>query len=67
MKSEKKHKEKVTLITGHLKLLKAEFLYRQAQFKKSQKLISKVRKISKSQSMEYLEDAAKPLLPEITR
>lgn len=60
------HVEKNDLpaIEGHLKLLKAKFLYKQAQFKQSEKLLTEVRMISKSQSMEYLDDVAKVLIPE---
>jgi len=63
------HVEKNDLpaIGGHLKLLKAKFLYKQAQFKKSEKLVTEVRKISKSQSMEYLDDVAKVLIPEMRK
>jgi tetratricopeptide (TPR) repeat protein len=60
-------KNDLPAIEGYLKLLKAKFLYKMAEVKESQKLVSEVREISKSQSMEYLEDVAKVLLPEIRK
>lgn len=60
-------KNDLVAIEGHLKLLKAKFLYKQAKFKQSEKLVIEVRKISKSQSMEYLEDVVRVLIPEVRK
>jgi tetratricopeptide (TPR) repeat protein len=61
-------KNKLLAIEGHLKLLRAKFLHKRAQFKQSKKLVTEVKKISKTnQEMEYLEEVAKVLIPKVRK
>ncbi len=53
-------------IDAQSKLLKAKFLFKQGQVEQSKKLVKEVQNISKSSNMQYLEDMAKLLLPELS-
>ena len=54
-------------IEAQAKLLKAKFLLQTERIDESDKLISEVQKISKSQNMEYLGKVAEVLIPEVTK
>jgi tetratricopeptide (TPR) repeat protein len=63
------HVEKKDLpgIEAQAKLLRAKFLKKQERIDESNKLVSEVSKISKSQNMEYLDDVAKVLIPKVRK
>ncbi|MFW9927686.1 MAG: hypothetical protein ACFFDM_13125, partial [Candidatus Thorarchaeota archaeon] len=52
-------------IDAQSKLLRAKFLFKQAQFTQSKKLIKEVLKTSKFPGLQYLENMVKLMLPEL--